>query len=104
MKKLFISLMAFTALTSLLVNGYLSATLAQEPEVDSSLESEGKLIFFDPDLSVNGTQSHASCLTPEAGWTGPDALENAGTAVYQGALPHCFGNRKPPPSGRLSSS
>jgi cytochrome c peroxidase len=56
----------------------------------------GKAIFFDPNLSANGTQSCATCHAPEVGFTGADSSVNAGTVVYQGALPLHFGNRKPP--------
>jgi cytochrome c peroxidase len=39
----------------------------QESQADSNLESLGELIFFNPELSVNGTQLCASYLMPEAG-------------------------------------
>lgn len=41
-------------------------------EEDPDLVALGKLLFFDPDLSINGTQSCASCHAPEAGFSGPD--------------------------------
>ncbi|GAB4568973.1 MAG: cytochrome-c peroxidase [Anaerolineae bacterium] len=62
----------------------------------SSLEQLGKHLFFDENLSVNGTQSCASCHAPEAGFTGPDSVINAGPAIYPGALHSRNGNRKPP--------
>lgn len=58
--------------------------------------SLGKALFFDPNLSANGKQSCAACHAPEVGFTGPDSLVNAGGAIYPGALPNHFGNRKPP--------
>src|SRR5512143_1588175 len=58
----------------------------------------GKALFFDTNLSVNGTQSCAACHAPEVGFTGPDSIANASGAVYPGALPNHFGNRKPPAS------
>ncbi len=61
-------------------------------------------MFFDTDLSVNGTQSCAACHAPEVGFTGPDAAVNLGGAVYQGALPNHFGNRKPPASAYAGDS
>lgn len=73
------------------------------PEL-SKLEQLGKLLFFDPKLSANGTQSCAACHDPETGFTGPDALVNAGGAVYQGAIPLHFGNRKPPASAYAGES
>jgi cytochrome c peroxidase len=62
------------------------------------MEALGKAIFFDASLSANGTQSCATCHAPEVGFTGPDSDVNASGAVYQGALPNHFGNRKPPAS------
>ena len=64
----------------------------------------GKAIFFDPSLSANGTQSCASCHASEVGFTGPDSLVNDGRAVYQGALPNHFGNRKPPTAAYAGDS
>ncbi len=64
----------------------------------------GKAIFFDPNLSVNGTQSCASCHAPEAGFSGPEAFVNAGPAIYQGALPNRFGDRKPPAASYAGDS
>lgn len=62
----------------------------------SPLEQLGKQIFFDKNLSSPAGQACASCHAPEAGFTGPDSTTNLKTAVYQGALPGRFGNRKPP--------
>jgi cytochrome c peroxidase len=56
----------------------------------------GRKIFFDPNLSVNSTQSCASCHDPETGFTGPDSEINALGAVEPGAVSERFGNRKPP--------
>jgi cytochrome c peroxidase len=64
----------------------------------------GKALFFDTNLSANGTQSCAACHAPEVGWTGPDASINNGGAVYPGALPYRFGNRKPPASAYAGDS
>jgi cytochrome c peroxidase len=71
----------------------------QEAQAQGNLtpiEQLGKHLFFDANLSSNGTQSCAACHAPEVGFTGPDSLINAGPAVYPGALPNRFGNRKPP--------
>lgn len=62
------------------------------------MEALGKALFFDKGLSANGKQSCATCHTPEAGFTGADSAINAAGAVYEGAIPHRFGNRKPPTS------
>ena len=60
------------------------------------IEALGKKIFFDQTLSVNSNQSCATCHAPEAGFSGPDSDLNSGKAVYPGAIPTRFGNRKPP--------
>lgn len=78
-----------------------SSALAQD---SIAMVELGKLLFFDAGLSANGTQSCAACHAPETGFTGPDSLVNAGGAVYQGALPHRFGNRKPPTSAYAGDS
>ena len=40
--------------------------------------------------------SCAKCHDPDVGWTGPIAGINKKGAVYRGAVPTRFGNRKPP--------
>lgn len=60
------------------------------------METLGKMIFFDTDLSANSMMSCATCHAPEVGYTGPDAIVNETTAVYPGAITTRFGNRKPP--------
>lgn len=80
-----------------------SSAFAQESETDDMV-ALGKLIFFDENLSANGTQSCATCHAPEFGFTGPDSTVNAGGAVYQGALPNRFGNRRPPTSAYAGDS
>ena len=77
---------------------------AQSAEPDPNLVSLGKALFFDTNLSVNGTQSCATCHAAEVGFTGPDSLINQTTVVYQGALPNHFGNRKPPASAYAGDS
>jgi cytochrome c peroxidase len=64
----------------------------------------GKMIFFDANLSVNGSQSCATCHAPQVGFTGPDSAVNAMGTIYQGALPNHFGNRKPPTSAYAGDS
>ena len=70
----------------------------------SPLEQLGKQIFFDKNLSSPAGQSCASCHAPEVGFTGPDSNVNLKTAVYQGAAPGRFGNRKPPSAAYASFS
>jgi cytochrome c peroxidase len=60
------------------------------------IEQLGKKLFFDKNLSVNLNQSCATCHAPEVGFTGPDSSINASQAIYPGAIPNRFGNRKPP--------
>ena len=104
MKKLAYSLITLGLLFGLALISQLSPALAQDPGLDPDLVELGKAIFFDPALSANGSQSCATCHAPEAGFTGPDGLVNAGGAVYQGALPNHFGNRKPPASAYAGDS
>ena len=58
-------------------------------------EQLGKEIFFD-NISSPERQSCASCHAPETGFTGPNPGFNLLTAIYPGAVPTRFGNRKPP--------
>jgi cytochrome c peroxidase len=58
-------------------------------------EQLGKAIFFD-NISDPDRMSCATCHGPDAGWTGPVAGINQHGAVYRGAIPTRFGNRKPP--------
>ncbi len=82
-----------------------SPTPAQDPPAPLTPEETlGKLLFFDANLSANGTQSCAACHSPEAGWTGADSIINEGGAVYPGAIPNRFGNRKPPASAYAGES
>ncbi len=70
-----------------------------------TLKSElGKAMFFDKGLSANGTQACAACHAPEAGFVGADSAINAGGAVYEGAIPNRYGNRKPPTSAYAGDS
>jgi len=70
-----------------------SSALAQELTLKEQL---GKAIFFDTNLSTPPGQSCATCHAPEVGFTGPVSEINDATAVYPGAVPVRFGNRKPP--------
>ncbi len=64
----------------------------------------GEALFFDKNLSANGTQSCADCHGSEVGYTGPDAQVNTGGTVYPGAIPNRFGNRKPPAAAYAGDS
>lgn len=105
MKKLALITIVLALAFGLYVLGSRSSALAQEPGTTSGdLDSLGAAIFFDPSLSINGAQSCAACHAPEVGFAGPDLLVNAGGAVYQGALPDHFGNRKPPSAAYAGDS
>jgi cytochrome c peroxidase len=58
-------------------------------------EELGKNLFFDK-ISSPDWMSCASCHGPDVGWTGPNSGINRHGAVYRGAIPTRFGNRKPP--------
>jgi cytochrome c peroxidase len=75
----------------------------QDPE-PGDIVALGKALFFDASLSANGQQSCATCHAPEVGFTGPDSWVNASSAVYEGAVPTHFGNRKPPTSAYAGDS
>jgi cytochrome c peroxidase len=58
-------------------------------------EELGKAIFFDK-ISEPGSMACADCHAPNVGFTGPIPGINKFKAVYRGAVPQRFGNRKPP--------
>lgn len=64
----------------------------------------GKLIFFDENLSEPRGQSCAACHAASVGFTGPSEEINATGAVYPGAVPTRFGNRKPPAAAYAPSA
>ncbi len=70
----------------------------------SPTEQLGKHILNDKNISVLGGMSCATCHGPEVGFTGPDQAINAAGAVYTGAFPGRFGNRKPPSAAYGGSS
>ncbi len=67
------------------------------------VEQLGKELFFDK-ISDPPWVSCSSCHDPKVGWTGPTAGINLGGAVYRGAVPVRFGNRKPPSAAYATSS
>jgi cytochrome c peroxidase len=66
-----------------------------QSDLDSPLEQLGKELFFDK-ISDPGSMSCADCHDPKVGFTGPIPAINLHGAVYRGAVPQRFGNRKPP--------
>lgn len=67
-------------------------------------EQLGKDLFFDENLSDPPGQSCAACHGPDVGYTGPKESINAAGAVYEGAVPGRFGNRKPPAAAYAGDS
>jgi len=59
------------------------------------MEELGKKLFFDK-ISDPDWMSCAACHAPSVGFTGPIPGINRSGAVYRGAVPMRFGNRKPP--------
>lgn len=104
MNKSIYILMALVLAVSLTVVGQQQSALAQDASADGDIVALGKALFFDANLSVNGTQSCATCHDPGVGFTSPDALVNAGGAVFPGALEDRFGNRRPPTSAYAGES
>lgn len=72
-----------------------SAVLAGSGGGLTPIEKLGKELFFDK-ISDPPWMSCAECHAPGVGWTGPIAGINLHGAVYRGAVPVRFGNRKPP--------
>ncbi|MZQ99558.1 MAG: cytochrome C [Acidaminobacter sp.] len=94
-------------LVSLLLSIALIFTIVVFSAGDAELtpmEQLGKEIFFDENLSINGTMSCASCHAPETGFTGADSKINKKLAVYPGAIETRFGNRKPPTAAYAGES
>ena len=67
-------------------------------------EQLGKYLFFDTNLSDPPGQSCATCHGQSVGYTGPNPAINATGAVYEGAVPGRFGNRKPPSAAYAGDS
>jgi cytochrome c peroxidase len=103
MKKPIYILIALTLVIGLALAWQQTTALAEETESQDMI-ALGRAIFFDENLSASGTQSCATCHAPEAGFVGPDSAVNASGAIYEGALPNHFGNRKPPSSAYAGDS
>ena len=69
----------------------------------NTMEQLGKKLFFDK-ISEPDRMSCATCHAPETGFTGPFPGINKHGAVYRGAVPQRFGNRKPPSSAYATLS
>jgi len=75
-----------------------------QPEMDALKVQLGKALYFDKISSPAQSMSCATCHDPKAGWTGEVAGINVHGAVYRGAQPQRFGNRKPPSSAYAAFS
>jgi len=74
---------------------FLPASMTAAANDLTPMEKLGKNLFFN-DISSPDWMSCATCHGPAVGWTGPTPGVNAHGAVYRGAIPTRFGNRKPP--------
>ncbi len=66
----------------------------------SSLQTVGKKLFFDEDLSSDGNQSCASCHDPDFGFADPDVT--VGAPVSEVSVAGEFGNRNAPTAAYAS--
>lgn len=87
--KLVVAVAMLVALLLMVFSASAQGTLSDQEEL-------GRYLFFDKNLSDPPGQACASCHGPGVGWTGPNPIINATGAVYPGAVPGRFGNRKPP--------
>jgi len=83
---------------------FAAAGTGADPPGLTPLEALGKHLFFDNISSPSASMSCATCHAPNAGWTGTIGGVNLHGAVYRGADPQRFGNRKPPSSAYASFS
>ena len=82
---------------------FLSASINTVASNLTPVEKLGKNLFFD-NISSPDWMSCATCHSPDVGWTGPNPGINKKGAVYRGAVPTRFGNRKPPSSAYATLS
>ena len=80
----------------------LAAASAAQALTDT--QKVGKSLFYDTTLSDPAGQACAACHADNVGWTGPDESVNRTGAVYPGAVPGRFGNRKPPAAAYAGDS
>lgn len=98
-----------TRLTTLLLAATLglpAATNAANPFLNelSPIEALGKQLLLDTNLSTPHGQSCVACHGADVGFTGPISEINETGAVYPGAIPARFGNRKPPSAAYAGDS
>jgi cytochrome c peroxidase len=73
----------------------IAATALGQVVGPTPMEELGKMLFFDK-ISRPKSMACADCHAPSTGFTGPTPGINLRGAVYRGAVPQRFGNRKPP--------
>ena len=100
---LFLILLLFSCKDDAVFEEPESTVLKKGSAILTPMEQLGKEIFFDK-ISVPGNMSCADCHAPEVGFTGPVPGINKKGSVYPGAIPHRFGNRKPPTSAYATFS
>ncbi|MGD8540049.1 MAG: cytochrome c peroxidase [Candidatus Aminicenantes bacterium] len=91
LKRLFI----YSLVSSILVFIGLATHVNSNGASLTPIERLGKHLFFDKIASPD-SMSCADCHAPSVGFTGPIPGINKHGAVYRGAVPQRFGNRKPP--------
>lgn len=104
MKRTFMKSLVCCSFLNIFLIGFSLSAYGVDEEVDQKKIELGKQLFFDTRLSINGTQSCATCHNPAVGFTGPDAETNDRGAVEPGAIPSRFGNRKPPSAAYAGDS
>ena len=88
----------------LLVLPAISAQAQDLPAPEDDPVALGKALFFDPDLSVNGTQSCAACHAPEVGFTGPDAPSTRAARFTRARCPTTLATASRPASAYAGDS
>ncbi len=81
-----------------------AGTTTAQPLLLTAQEQLGKHLFFDQNLSEPRGQDCAACHAPGTGFTGDNDTLNKHGAVYEGAVPGRFGNRKPPTASYAGAS
>ncbi len=88
--------MPFTFVLFIFIAFGIVSSQAKSNDVElTPIEQLGKNLFFDK-ISSPDSMSCADCHAPAVGFTGPIGGINKHGAVYRGAVPQRFGNRKPP--------
>lgn len=103
MQKTLIRLLTFVIALAVVVSFSLFGVTSARAADLSPIETLGKHLFFDK-ISDPDWMACATCHAPSTGFTGPVPGINKHGAVYRGAVPIRFGNRKPPTSAYATLS